>query len=116
MSKLTEQNKEHIQDLIEDFETDETLADSDRNSFGTKLITMANFYKAKLNAVNDYTELDSGALSQIAEYRSLYELFNQLHEEYIRLDNFRCHNISRLCGMLSYTDLKLSDKIKNYEY
>lgn len=113
---LTRNDKQRIQDLQENFETDENLADSDRNSFGTKLITMANFYKAKVNSVNDYTELDSGALSQIAEYMALYELFNQLHEEYIRLDNFRCHNIARLCGLLSYTDLELTDKIKKYEW
>lgn len=114
--KLTEQDKEQIQDLIEGFETDETLADSDRISFGTKLSTMADFYQAKVESFNDFTEIDCGAASQIAEYRALHELFKQLHENYIRLDNYRCHNISRLCGILSYTDLELSDRIKNYEY
>ena len=114
--KLTEQDKEQIQYLIAGFESDETLADSDRNSFGTKLITMADFYKAKVESFNDFTEIDCGAASQIAEYRALYELFNQLHAKYIQLDNYRCHNISRLCDILSYTDLELSDRIKNYEY
>ena len=114
--KLTEEDKERIRDLQDSFETDESFADSDRNSFGTKLSMMANFYKSKISAIGDYTELDCGAMAQVAEYRALFDLFSELHENYIRLDNFRCHNISRLCGILSYTDLELSDKIKNYDY
>ena len=59
---------------------------------------------------------DSDMVDKLAELKAMYELFKDLHEKYIRLDNYRCNNLHRLCSILAYTDLKLSEKVKKYEF
>ena len=114
--ELTRNDKQRIQELQENFETDENLADSDRMCLGSKIDGLMSYYKTKCESYKDLTELDGDMAKDYAEYKALYEFLQDIHERYIQLDNYRCHNITRLCGLLSYTDLELTDKIKKYEW
>ena len=113
---LTRNDKQRIQELQENFETDENLADSDRMYLGSKIAGLMSYYETKYKSYGDLTELDGDMAKDYAEYKALYTFLQDIHEKYIQLDNNRCHNIARLCGLLSYTDLELTDKIKKYEW
>ena len=113
---LTNEDLERIKDLQEYFETDEDLADSDRISLGARLCALIDLYESKCKVYENLTDIESEMVSEYAELKAMYDLFKDLHEKYIRLDNYRCSNLHKLCALLSYTDLELSDKIKKYEY
>jgi hypothetical protein len=113
---MTEEEKERIKELQEWFETDEDLADGDRMLLGSRISTLEDYYRGKCKAYESLENIDSEMITSYSEYKTLCEFLRQLHESYIRLDNFRCHNITRLCSLLRYTDLELSDKIKNNIY
>ena len=110
---MTEVAKERIKELQEEFETDKGLADGDRMSLGSRISSLEDYYRGKCKAYEALDNIDSEMMSSYSEYKTLCEFLGQLHELYIRLDNYRCHNIVRLCALLGYTDLELSDKIKN---
>ena len=113
---LTNEDLERIEELQEWFETDDDLADSDRISIGSKICALMDLYASKCKVYESMTNLDSDMVEKLAELKAMYELFKDLHEKYIRLDNYRCNNLHKLCSILAYTDLKLSDKIKKYEF
>lgn len=107
---------ERVQGIQEEFISDENSADSFRNSLGSKLDGLITYYKEKYQAYTDVTELDSDSIKDYSEYKALYEFLSVVHNDYIRLDNYRCSNIFKLCTLLKCTDLELLDKIKNYEW
>lgn len=117
MSKeLNEEQKQRIFDLEDQFETDENLADSDRIALGSTLCTLMDYYRYEYESHAGIENPEAETIREYVNAKRLYEVFRSLHEKYIRLDNFRCNNIHKLCTLLSYTDLYLNEKIKKYEY
>ena len=113
--KLNNDELERIKEIQEYFETDEDLAESDRISLGARLCALMDLYQSKCKVYENLTSLESDMVSEYAELKAMYELFHDLHEKCIRLDNYRCSNLHKLCALLSYSDLELSGKIKKYE-
>lgn len=114
--KLTKEDEETIQNLEQRFESNEMMAESDRVSLGTKLETLGDYYKKLSESYEGLQNLDSETVRNYAEAKTLSEIFYDLQEKYIRLDNYRCHNLAILSNLLYYTDLEVCDKIKNYEF
>ena len=114
--ELTEEDKLRVLDLEDQFETNEDLADSDRIELGSRLCALMDHYRYKYESYSGIENPESETIREYTDSKVLYEMFKDIHERYIRLDNFRCSSIHKLCSLLSYTDLDQNERIKKYEY
>ena len=113
--RMSKDKQARITELLESFETDNILADSDRMSNLTSLAALMNFAEEKMHAFEGL-ELDSDSVSEYTNTKALYKMLASIYDNFIRLDNIRCQTINCLVKALRNTDVKLTEYVERYEY